>query len=81
MLTPVQVEEEKLQNYEQAKKFEVSYRKILRQMKKDGIKLEDAPKEVQEAALALHQNAIAVCGHEREVRKRRKHESLSVENQ
>lgn len=52
-----------------AKRFEQDYRKILRRMKREKIKLEDAPKEIQEAVLALHQNALLVMEHERRKKK------------
>ena len=52
-----------------ARKYAESYRKILRQAKRAGISFTDAPEAVQEAALALHQNALMVHEHDRKVRR------------
>jgi len=51
-----------------AKEAEVSYRKVLREMKKLGITLDDLPEDVQQSMLHLHQNALLVCYIERRKR-------------
>jgi len=48
------------------------YRKTLRQMKKAGLKVEDMPVDVAQAALALHQHALAVEGMQRAERRAEK---------
>jgi hypothetical protein len=54
-------------NLKEAKQFATSYRKILRQIKRRGLDLNEAPQEVQQSALALHQNALLVEKIEREL--------------
>lgn len=53
-------------SFETAKAIADEYRKMLRQMKKQGLNIADAPPEVQESALALHQNALLVHEVERQ---------------
>lgn len=45
---------------EAARQIADEYRKTLTRMKREGIDLDTAPLEVQEAALALHQHALLV---------------------
>ena len=60
---------------ETARELAEKYKQLLREAKRDGVSFDDAPLEVREAQLALHQNALAVHWESVKNKRRRKKEA------
>ena len=44
----------------QEREFRILYRKFLREMKKENLKIEDMPENVAQSALIVHQEALRI---------------------